>query len=125
MPRRQRRRHDPLDLGVGWVGKVLHGLLAGGRIRVNEIHQERNPYFGGLNPEPIRPNVDEAIRLMAGGEYDLIFNDIDKQGYPGSLPAIEEKLRPGGVLIIDNMLWSGRILDPADQFGVGQVNRRA
>ena len=37
------------------------GCSAGGRIRVDEIHQERNPYFGGVNPEPIRPNVDEAL----------------------------------------------------------------
>ena len=37
------------------------GCSAGGRIRVDEIHQERNPYFGGINPEPIRPNVDEAL----------------------------------------------------------------
>ena len=43
--------------GAGWISR----LLAGGRIRVNEIHQERNPYFGGVNPEPIRPNVDEAL----------------------------------------------------------------
>ncbi|HYN70329.1 MAG TPA: phosphoglucomutase/phosphomannomutase family protein, partial [Candidatus Eisenbacteria bacterium] len=44
--------------GAGWIPR----LLDGGRIRVTEIHQERNPYFGGVNPEPIRPNVDEALR---------------------------------------------------------------
>ena len=43
--------------GAGWLSR----LLGGGRIRVNEIHQERNPYFGGVNPEPIRPNIDEAL----------------------------------------------------------------
>ena len=49
---------DPLfGVGAGWIPR----LLAGGRIRVTELHQERNPYFGGLNPEPIRPNVDEAL----------------------------------------------------------------
>ncbi len=37
--------------GSGWIPR----LLAGGRIRVTEIHGERNPYFGGVNPEPIRP----------------------------------------------------------------------
>ncbi len=53
---------DPLwGSGAGWISR----LLAGGRIEVNEIHQERNPYFGGVNPEPIRPNVDEALGLMA------------------------------------------------------------
>ena len=42
-------------------GGLDQRLLAGGRIRVTEIHQERNPYFGGVNPEPIRPHVDEAL----------------------------------------------------------------
>jgi predicted O-methyltransferase YrrM len=41
----------------------------------------------------------------------LIFNDINKEAYPASLPLIKEKLRAGGVLIIDNILYSGRIFD--------------
>ena len=49
--------------GAGWI----RGSSAGGRIRVTEIHQERNPFFGGVNPEPIRPNVDEALDMIAGG----------------------------------------------------------
>jgi caffeoyl-CoA O-methyltransferase len=58
----------------------------------------------------------EAIQTLRGtsGQFDLIFNDIDKQAYPESLPLIKEKLRRGGVLIIDNMLWSGRIFDKKD-----------
>jgi predicted O-methyltransferase YrrM len=62
-------------------------------------------------------HVAEAVSELRGmnDPFDLIFNDIDKHGYPDSLPVVEEKLRPGGVLIIDNMLWSGRIFEPADQ----------
>lgn len=56
--------------------------------------------------------VDELRRTE--GPFDLIFNDIDKAAYPDSLAAIKEKLRPGGLLIVDNMLWSGRIFDPDD-----------
>ncbi len=52
----------------------------------------------------------ETLRQTAG-PFDIIFNDIDKHGYPDSLPVIKEKLRSGGILIIDNMLWSGRIFD--------------
>ena len=55
----------------------------------------------------------EALRQTAG-PFDIIFNDIDKEGYPDSLPVIKEKLRPGGLLIIDNMLWHGQTLDPQD-----------
>ena len=46
------------------------------------------------------------------GPFDIIFNDIDKEAYPASLPVIKEKLRRGGLLIIDNMLWHGYIFDP-------------
>jgi caffeoyl-CoA O-methyltransferase len=64
----------------------------------------------------VRFEVAEAVQTLRDteGPFDLIFNDIDKQAYPESLPVIEEKLRPGGVLIIDNMLWRGQVLDPGD-----------
>ncbi len=61
-------------------------------------------------------HVSEAIQTLAGspGPFDVIFNDIDKQDYPASLPLIKQKLRPGGVLIMDNALWHGRIFDETD-----------
>jgi predicted O-methyltransferase YrrM len=62
-------------------------------------------------------HVGEAVERLRAltGPFDLIFNDIDKQGYPAALDVIETRLRPGGLLIADNLLWSGRILDPADR----------
>jgi predicted O-methyltransferase YrrM len=64
----------------------------------------------------IHYHVAEAIATLSAerGPFDLIFNDIDKEAYPASLSVIEAKLRPGGVLIIDNMLWHGRIFDEGD-----------
>lgn len=61
--------------------------------------------------------VGEAVQALreTDGPFDLIFNDIDKTGYPDSLPVIAAKLRPGGVLITDNLLWSGRVFDPNDR----------
>jgi predicted O-methyltransferase YrrM len=58
----------------------------------------------------------EAVETLGKteGPFDIIFNDIDKQAYPESLPVIKEKLRSGGLLIIDNMLWHGRIFDKSD-----------
>jgi len=71
---------DPLyGSGSGWIPR----LLAGGKIRVREIHSERNPYFGGVNPEPIPPNVDEALRTIANGRFDLgllLDGDADRSG---------------------------------------------
>ena len=59
-------------------------------------------------------HVAEAVETLrqAQGPFDIIFNDIEKGAYPDSLPVIKEKLRHGGILIIDNMLWSGRVFDP-------------
>jgi predicted O-methyltransferase YrrM len=61
-------------------------------------------------------HIGEAIEVLAAqaGPFDLVFNDIDKRAYPESLPVVEARMRPGGVLIVDNMLWSGRIFDQGD-----------
>jgi predicted O-methyltransferase YrrM len=78
----------------------------------------------------VRYHVAEAVETLRAtdGPFDLIFNDITKRDYPASIDVITPKLRRGGVLIIDNMLWSGRVLDPADQSadteGVRAVTRR-
>lgn len=63
--------------------------------------------------EIVRYQVSEAVQALrdVDGTFDLIFNDINKEGYPESLEVIEERLRPGGVLIVDNILWSGRVMD--------------
>jgi predicted O-methyltransferase YrrM len=65
----------------------------------------------------IQYRVSEAVQALRETDdtFDLIFNDIEKPGYPASLPVIEEKLRPGGILIIDNMIWNGRVWDDSDQ----------
>ncbi len=71
-------------------------------------------------------HVAEAVQTLqqAEGPFDIIFNDIDKEGYPDSLPVIKEKLRHGGVLIVDNMLWHGQMLDPNDHEKSTEAIRR-
>lgn len=58
----------------------------------------------------------EAVAALSAAEagWDIIFMDIDKEGYPAAIPVIEGKLRPGGLLLVDNVLWSGGVVDPAD-----------
>ncbi len=62
--------------------------------------------------------VGDALEVVAGlpGPFDLIFVDVDKEQYPASLSLTVPRLRPGGLLITDNILWSGRVLapDPAE-----------
>lgn len=77
----------------------------------------------------VRYHIGEAVQTLreAAGPFDLIFNDIDKADYPASLAVVAEKLRPGGVLIVDNMLWYGRIFDEQnnspDTVGVRELTR--
>ena len=62
-------------------------------------------------------HVGEAVATLheMPGPFDVIFNDIDKDGYPNALGVIEARLRPGGLLIADNLLWSGKIFDDNDR----------
>ncbi len=83
----------------------------------------------------IRAGVRDAIQIHSGdalkalgetsGEFDLIFNDVNKEGYPAVLEAAPARLRKGGLLITDNTLWGGRVLKPetADDRGVVEFNR--
>jgi predicted O-methyltransferase YrrM len=68
----------------------------------------------------------EAVETLrqTPGPFDIIFNDIDKEGYPNSLPVTKEKLRHGGILIIDNMIWHGQTLDPDDHEESTEAIRR-
>ena len=65
----------------------------------------------------VKYTVGEAVQALrnAPSGYDIIFMDIDKEGYVKAIPSIHEKLRTGGLLIVDNILWSGRIFDDKDQ----------
>ena len=57
--------------------------------------------------------IGNALELIdkLDGEFDIIFNDIDKADYPEAFRKAIPKLRKGGLLISDNVLWSGKILD--------------
>jgi len=84
--------------GAGWISR----LLAGGTIRVTEIHQERNPYFGGVNPEPIRPNVDEALGLILRDSHDLgllLDGDADRAGAADERGEFIHQLEVTGLLM--------------------------
>jgi caffeoyl-CoA O-methyltransferase len=71
----------------------------------------------GYGEDILHFHVSEAVHALheTDGPFDLIFDDIEKENYPASLPVIAQKLRPGGVLIIDNMLWGGRIFKSEDK----------
>ncbi len=79
------------DAGYTVVCEPLYGsasgyfprLLGGGRTHVVEMHAERNPFFGGVNPEPIPPNINEFLARVAAEKADVglaVDGDADRAG---------------------------------------------
>jgi caffeoyl-CoA O-methyltransferase len=66
-----------------------------------------------------RASVSDRVSLHTGDaleflseqkqQYDIIFNDVDKEDYPRVLRLVSARLRKGGLFITDNVLWSGRV----------------
>jgi caffeoyl-CoA O-methyltransferase len=88
-------------------------------------------YFerAGVAPQ-IRVETGDALTLLkkAPGEFDLIFNDINKREYPEAAKQSLPRLRRGGLFITDNTLWSGKAArkaaaGDADTRGVQELNR--
>lgn len=66
----------------------------------------------------LAPAVETLDALLAAGEagsYDLAFIDADKPGYDAYYERALQLVRAGGLIAIDNVLWSGRVADPADR----------
>lgn len=61
----------------------------------------------------VRYHVGDALRsfALAGGEFDVVYCDVTKTGYPDCWRAARDRIRVGGLWICDNALWSGRVLE--------------
>lgn len=59
----------------------------------------------------IQVQVGDALELLSEQkqEFDIIFNDVDKEDYPRVLHLVKDRLRRGGLFITDNVLWSGHV----------------
>ena len=66
--------------------------------------------------ERVTYHQEEATAALrrVGGSWDIVYNDIDKDGYPATVDLAHAHLRPGGLFITDNVLWSGRVLPGRD-----------
>ena len=83
--------------GAGWFTR----LLGDGRLTVRELHTERNPYFGGVNPEPIRPNIDEWLEEIPrwGADIGIAFDgDADRVGMATEQGVFVNQLQVYGLL---------------------------
>ena len=114
----QAKRIFEMGSGFGysayWLAK---GLKDGGKIVCVEGDSENiqlaKRFFkqGGLEEKAIFHQGD-ALDVIEEekGPFDLIFNDVDKEGYPEVFRKAVPKLRKGGLLISDNLLWDGEVL---------------
>ncbi len=103
-------------------GGVVHHTVWDDKLSKMAVSHLSELGFDGL----IQYHKAEAIEMLrqTDGPFDIIFNDIDKSAYPDSLPVIKEKLRSGGILIIDNMLWGGEVFDKTNNDKSTEAIRR-
>jgi phosphomannomutase len=83
--------------GSGWFTR----LLGGDGLTINELHTERNPFFGGVNPEPIRPNIDAWLTEIPrwGADIGIAFDgDADRVGMATEEGVFVNQLQVYGLL---------------------------
>jgi len=67
-----------------------------------------------LRLAPALETLDARLKAGEAGSYDLAFVDADKSNYSGYYERILKLLRPGGLILVDNVLWSGAVIDKKD-----------
>jgi phosphomannomutase len=126
--RAQLRRMVDVDAIRGAGLRILHecmhgsafgyltGLLADGETAVTELHGDRNPFFGGVNPEPIPPNLGEALATMRGGGFDLCVatdGDADRVGIIDETGRFVNQLQVYALLmryLVETRGWRGPVV---------------
>jgi predicted O-methyltransferase YrrM len=112
------RRILEIGTAIGYSGIWLAGALpSDGLLLTLEIDQARariardNFARAGL-ADRVNVVVGDAQRMLAkvSGPFDLVFQDGDKHLYTPLLDRVVELLRPGGLLVTDNVLWSGEVV---------------
>ena len=97
---------------------IARGLPEGGKLVTIEANRE---YEDTLRHYFAKAQVDEKIELILGDAkmmiptlnetFDLVFIDADKVSYPTYYNMVMEKVRPGGFILADNVLWDGKVLN--------------
>ena len=119
-----------LEIGVftGYSSTVVAlALPPGGRLVACDVSEEftsvARRYWRRAGVEdrielrlgPALDTLDELLRKGEGGTFDFAFVDADKENYLGYYERCLALLRPGGVVAFDNVLWDGRVADPAER----------
>jgi predicted O-methyltransferase YrrM len=100
---------------------IARGLADGGQLTCFDISEEftdvARRYWKRAGVDDridlrIGPAAERLGELPAEPHLDLVFIDADKSGYPTYWNELVPRVRPGGLLLVDNTLWSGRVVDP-------------
>jgi caffeoyl-CoA O-methyltransferase len=111
---------------------IARGLAAGGRLTCCDVSEEwtsvARAYWDKAGVADrielrLRPAIETLRALPGEAVYDLAFIDADKGGYIGYWDEIVPRVVPGGVILVDNTLYSGRVTDAADQHDVVRAIR--
>jgi caffeoyl-CoA O-methyltransferase len=105
--------------GYGSIS-IARGLDSGGTLVTCEVEEEfaeiASRWFGEAGLDDVidlrlGPAI-ETLRGLGDGEFDFAYIDADKPGYPDYYEECLRLLRPGGLIMVDNVLFSGRVLEP-------------
>jgi predicted O-methyltransferase YrrM len=97
---------------------IAEGLQKGGVIHTIDHNEElfdfQRKYFDrSPSKDNIRQYLGEALEIIPtiDGPFDLVFIDADKSNYSNYFNLVIDKMSPGGVLLSDNVLWSGKVTE--------------
>jgi caffeoyl-CoA O-methyltransferase len=102
---------------------IARGLADGGRLTCFDISTEytdvAREFWGRAGVDDrielrIGPATETLNQLPAQPHVDLAFIDADKESYPAYWELLVPRMRPGGVIVVDNVLRGGRVLNPDD-----------
>ncbi|MBP1839347.1 O-methyltransferase [Formosa algae] len=98
---------------------LAEGLQKDGQLHTIDVNEElydfQRKYFDASEfGTQIHQYLGSAIDIIPEleGEFDLVFIDADKENYPNYFNLIVNKLKTGGVILSDNVLWSGKVIEP-------------
>jgi predicted O-methyltransferase YrrM len=113
-----------LELGTftGYATLCLaEGLQKDGEIHTIDVNEElldfQRKYFDKSDyGKQIHQHLGNAIDIIPTIDktFDLVFIDADKPNYINYFHLIIEKLNPGGIILSDNVLWHGKVIEPLD-----------
>jgi predicted O-methyltransferase YrrM len=97
---------------------LAEGLTEGGILHTIDNNPEREAFVNRFIDEAkmtdkIRTYIGDARLVIPTitGEFDIVFIDADKSGYAAYYDLIIDRVKPGGIIITDNVLWSGKVIE--------------